>query len=64
MSSRHLLIVAVVGLFTSATHADTIYVDDDNGSGSDVTIIDAQGAGSVVTSAHSEGPGIELEGST
>ena len=29
MSSRHLLIVAVVGLFSSA-HADTIYVDDDN----------------------------------
>jgi hypothetical protein len=30
MSSRHLLIVAVVGLFVSATAADTIYVDDDN----------------------------------
>jgi hypothetical protein len=30
MSSRHLLIVAVVGLFVSAAHADTIYVDADN----------------------------------
>jgi pectin methylesterase-like acyl-CoA thioesterase len=30
MSSRHLLIVAMVGLFSSATAADTIYVDDDN----------------------------------
>ncbi|MHC4428647.1 MAG: dockerin type I domain-containing protein [Planctomycetota bacterium] len=30
MSSRHLLIVAVVGLFSSAVHAGTLYVDDDN----------------------------------
>ncbi len=30
MSSRHLLIVAVVAAFSSATQADTIYVDDDN----------------------------------
>ncbi|MHC4140536.1 MAG: hypothetical protein ACYSUF_01210, partial [Planctomycetota bacterium] len=30
MSSRHLLIVAVVGLFSSAAQADTIFVDDDN----------------------------------
>jgi hypothetical protein len=30
MSSRHLLIVAVVAVFSSATGADTIYVDDDN----------------------------------
>jgi hypothetical protein len=53
-----------VAVLAPTVQTDTIYVDDDNGFGSDVTIIDAQGVGSVVTSAHSEGPDIELEGST
>ena len=34
MFSRHLLIVAVVAVF-SAAHADTIYVDDDAPPGGD-----------------------------
>jgi hypothetical protein len=35
MSSRHLMIVAAVGVFSSAIHADTIYVDDDAPLGGD-----------------------------
>ncbi|MHC4080816.1 MAG: right-handed parallel beta-helix repeat-containing protein [Planctomycetota bacterium] len=34
MSSRHLLLVAVVGLFSTA-HAETVYVDDDASAGGD-----------------------------